>query len=130
MSAKPAAAHLTEFCEWTPDKHDFGDGKPAIKGEMGFQVTDQPTFAVAGFWQQTAEGNGFTMVTCDSNELVAPIHPKAMITILEPDDVDTGLRGSYGGVAAALRGRLHDRSGAGVSLTVTRPMRLPPRMLV
>jgi putative SOS response-associated peptidase YedK len=73
---------LTEFAEWTPDKHDLGDGKPPLKGEMWFQVIDQPIFAVAGFWQRTAKGTGFTMVTCDPNERVAPIHPKAMITIL------------------------------------------------
>ncbi|UUL84050.1 SOS response-associated peptidase family protein [Sphingomonas qomolangmaensis] len=94
---------LTEFCEWTPDKHDLGDGKPPLKGEMWFQVTDQPVFAVAGFWQQTKEGAGFTMVTCDPNELVAPIHPKAMITILEAKDVDTWLRGSYDAVVELQR---------------------------
>ena len=76
---------LTEFCEWTPDAHDVGGGKP-IKGEMWFAVTDQPIFAVAGFWQHTVAGPGFTMVTCDPNELVAPIHPKAMITILQETD--------------------------------------------
>jgi putative SOS response-associated peptidase YedK len=76
---------LTEFCEWTPDAHDVGTGKP-IKGEMWFAVTDQPVFMVAGFWQQTVKGAGFTMVTCDPNDLVAPLHPKAMITILEPAD--------------------------------------------
>ncbi len=86
---------LTEFAEFTPDKHDLGDGKPPLKGEMWFSVTDQPTFAVAGFWQHTREGSGFTMVTCDPNELVEPIHPKAMITILKPDDVEIWLRGSY-----------------------------------
>ena len=53
---------------------------------MWFAVTDQPLFAVAGFWQRTAKGNGFTMVTCDPNELVAPIHPKAMITALQEAD--------------------------------------------
>jgi putative SOS response-associated peptidase YedK len=67
---------------------------------MWFRVIDQPTFAVAGFWQQTKEGNGFTMVTCDPNELVAPIHPKAMITILDPADVDLWLRGSYDDILA------------------------------
>lgn len=83
---------LTEFCEWTPDVHDVGGGRP-IKGEMWFQVSDQPIFAVAGFWQATAEGAGFAMVTCDPNELVAPIHPKAMITILEPADHERWLSG-------------------------------------
>jgi putative SOS response-associated peptidase YedK len=86
---------LTEFCEWTPEAHDLGDGKKPLKGEMWFQVTDQPVFAVAGFWQHTKEGAGFTMVTCDPNELVAPIHPKAMITILHPDDHERWLMGSY-----------------------------------
>jgi putative SOS response-associated peptidase YedK len=32
--------------------------------------------------------------------LVEPIHPKAMITILEPQDADTWLRGSYEEVIA------------------------------
>ncbi|GFE77197.1 SOS response-associated peptidase family protein [Novosphingobium panipatense] len=86
---------LAEFCEFTPDKHDLCDRKPPLKGEMWFSVIDQPVFAVAGFWQQTGEGNGFTMVTCNANSLVVPIHPKAMVTILDPDDVDIWLRGSY-----------------------------------
>ncbi len=85
---------LTEFCEWTPDKHKVGEG-PALKGEMWFDVPDQPVFAVAGFWQQTLKGPGFTMVTCDANDLVSPIHPKAMITILHPDDYEQWLAGSY-----------------------------------
>jgi putative SOS response-associated peptidase YedK len=90
---------LTEFCEWTPDKHKVGDGAP-IKGEMWFDVPEQPVFAVAGFWQQTAKGAGFTMVTCDPNELVAPIHPKAMITILHEAEWDRWLRGSYDDMVA------------------------------
>jgi len=94
---------LSEFCEWTPDKHDLGDGKPPLKGEMWFQVTDQPLFTVAGFWQQTSKGAGFTMVTCDPNGLVAPIHPKAMITILHPDDHERWLRGSYDDVVGLQR---------------------------
>lgn len=94
---------LTEFCEWAPAKHDLGDGKPPLKGEMWFQVTDQPVFAVAGFWQQTKEGAGFTMVTCEPNELVAPIHPKAMITILRSEDVGQWLRGSYDDVVRLQR---------------------------
>jgi putative SOS response-associated peptidase YedK len=76
---------------------------------MWFEVVDQPLFAVAGFWQATAAGNGFTMVTCDPNELVAPIHPKAMITILEPTDWDTWLRGSYDDVVALQRPYPGDR---------------------
>ncbi|WP_076071694.1 SOS response-associated peptidase family protein [Sphingomonas montana] len=100
---------LTEFAEFTPDKHNLGDGKPPLKGEMWFSVTDQPVFAVAGFWQPTAKGNGFTMVTCDPNELVAPIHPKAMITVLEEADWDRWLTGSYDDVVALQRPYSSDR---------------------
>ncbi len=99
---------LTEFCEWTPDKHKVGEGAP-IKGEMWFDVSNQPIFAVAGFWQQTTKGPGFTMVTCDPNELVAPIHPKAMITILHSDDHDQWLTGSYDEVVALQRPYPADR---------------------
>ena len=85
---------LTEFCERTPEKHQVGEGKP-LKGEMWFAVPEQPIFAIAGFWQRTVKGQGCTMVTCDPNELVAPIHPKAMITILHEADWDRWLTGSY-----------------------------------
>ncbi|WP_404478950.1 SOS response-associated peptidase family protein [Novosphingobium sp. BL-52-GroH] len=94
---------LTEFCEFTPEKHDLGDGKPPLKGEMWFSVTDQPVFAVAGFWQQAAGGNGFTMVTCNANSLVEPIHPKAMVTILDHETIDMWLRGSYDRVVSLQR---------------------------
>lgn len=91
---------LTEFAEWTPDKHDLGDGKPPIKGEMWFSLTDREVFAVAGFWQQIGDQKCFAMVTCDANELVAPIHPKAMVTILKPEDHERWLTGSYDDVVA------------------------------
>ncbi len=90
---------LTEFAEWTPDKHQVGEGKP-IKGEMWFSVTDQPVFAIAGFWRAIGDARYFAMVTCDPNELVAPIHPKAMITILALDDHERWLSGSYDDVLA------------------------------
>lgn len=93
---------LTEFAEWTPDKHQVGEGKP-IKGEMWFDVPEQPVFAIAGFWKQVGGHRGFTMVTCDPNELVAPIHPKAMITILAEADWDRWLTCSYDDVVALQR---------------------------
>lgn len=90
---------LTEFCEWSPDRHQVGSGKP-VKGEMWFAVRDQPVFAVAGFWRVLGNVPGFAMVTCDPNELVAPIHPKAMITILHEADWDRWLTGTYDDVVA------------------------------
>ena len=94
---------LTEFCEWTPDRVDRGDGKKPIKGEMWFDVIDQDVFAIAGFWRQIGEQRYFAMVTCDANDLVAPIHPKAMITILHPDDHALWLTGRYDDVVALQR---------------------------
>lgn len=56
-----------------------------------------------GFLQRTKDSNALTLVPCDPNRLVEPIHPKAMIKILEPEDVDTWSRGSYDEVIALQR---------------------------
>jgi putative SOS response-associated peptidase YedK len=90
---------LTEFCEWSKETYPVGDGK-AAKGEMWFAVKDQPVFGVAGLWQADGDTRGFTMIACDPNELVAPIHPKAMFTILAEQDWDRWLTGSYEDVIA------------------------------
>ena len=92
---------LTEFCEWTPDKHEVGAGKP-IKGEMWFAIRDQPVFAVAGFWRQM-DGPCFAMVTCDPNELVGPIHANAMITVLHEADWGRWLTAAYDEVVSLQR---------------------------
>ena len=111
---------LSEFCEWTPDVHDVVGGKP-IKGEMWFQVLDQPLFAVAGFWQATAKGNGFSMVTCDPNELVAPIHPKAMIVVLAPADHEQWMHGGYDEIVALQRPYPSERMTVRGPVFPTRP---------
>lgn len=80
---------LTEFCEWTPETHDLGDGKKPLTGEMWFQVTDQPIFAVAGFWQHQ-RGCLLHDVDVRLNELVAPIHPKAMSPSCMPTITSAG----------------------------------------
>ncbi len=109
LAADPAnrcVIPLTEFCEFTPDRHDLGDGKPPLKGEMWFSVTDQPVFAVAGFWQETQDGRSFAMVTCAPNRLVAPIHPKG-------NDCDSTFR-QHDNLAARV-----GRRGRGASATVS-----------
>jgi putative SOS response-associated peptidase YedK len=90
---------LTEFCEWSPTTYPV-EGRKPIKGEMWFAVPDQPVFGVAGFWQAIGDMPGFSMVTCDPNDLVKPIHPKAMITILAEADWNRWLTGSYEDVVA------------------------------
>ena len=106
LAAKPEHRCLmpvTEFCEWTPEPVDLRDGKKPIRGEMWFAVLEQPMFAIAGFWQHTVKGPGCTMVTCDPNELVGPIHPKAMVTILHEADWDRWLGGSHDDVMTLQR---------------------------
>lgn len=82
---------LTAFCEWTP--------KPipehGIKGEMWFSVTDQPIFAVAGLWQTIGDQRCFAMLTCEANDLVRPIHPKGMVTVLATEDQERWMTGDY-----------------------------------
>lgn len=94
---------VSEFCEQTAQRYDLGDGKPALSGQMWFATTDQPQFAIAGFWQAIGANRHFAMVTCNPNSMVAPIHPKAMVTILAPADHDRWLTGSYDDVVALQR---------------------------
>jgi len=82
---------LTEFCYLQREK----DAEKGTKGEMWFASADQPVFGVAGFWQKIGDQPGFAMVTCDANDVVAPVHPKAMVTILAEADWDRWLSGSY-----------------------------------
>jgi putative SOS response-associated peptidase YedK len=120
---------LTEFCEWTPEPIDLRDGKKPVKGEMWFDVTDQPLFAVAGFWQRTAQGSGFTMVTCDPNELVEPIHPKAMITVLHQEDWDRWLTADYEDIVQLQKPYPADRMTVRGPVFPTREKQ-PPKLLL
>jgi len=103
---------LTEFAEFTPEPIDLGDGKKPLKGEMWFGVTDQPLFAVAGFWQRIDDEKCFAMVTCDANDLVEPIHPKAMVTILHREDHARWLTGGFDDVVELQRPYPADRMTA------------------
>lgn len=93
---------LTEFCEPTPTVHQLGRGRP-VKGEMWFEVPEQPIFAVAGLWRVLDGRSCFAMVLCDPNELVALVHAKAMVTILHEWDWDRWLRASYDEMIALQR---------------------------
>lgn len=116
---------LTEFCEWTPEK----DAVEGIKGEMWF-ATDQPIFAVAGFWQAAGGNRCFAMVTCEPNELVAPIHPKAMVTILRPGDHARWLEGDFADVVALQAPYRSDRMTVrGPVFPTRRPRNVRPEAL-
>lgn len=70
---------------------------------MFLQVSDQPLFAVAGFWRRTEKSNNCPMVTCDAYEVVPPIHPKAMIIAMEQNDREFWLTGGYDDVIVPRR---------------------------
>lgn len=87
----------TALCEWT-------DTRPKV--QHWFSLADggsQPAFAFAGIWRpwtrtrkgETGEQRLFSFLTCEPNELVRPIHAKAMPVILADEDAwDAWLTGS------------------------------------
>jgi putative SOS response-associated peptidase YedK len=82
----------TSFCEWT-------DTRPKIT--HWFALDDsRPLFAFAGIWRlwtrerkgETGEHSLFAFLTTASNDVVRPIHAKAMPVILtKPEEFDTWL---------------------------------------
>ena len=87
----------TRFAEWSP-------GPP--RGPRWFVTTDEPVFAMAGIWRPWKGVRGtkanpvdgehklFAFLTTEPNDIVAPIHPKAMPVILQRKDWDQWLTGS------------------------------------
>jgi putative SOS response-associated peptidase YedK len=88
---------VTAFCEWS-------DSRPKV--QHWFEVVGEdapPVFAFAGIWRpwrgtrkgETGEHRLFSFLTCESNEIVRPIHAKAMPVVLaDPEDWDLWLTGS------------------------------------
>jgi putative SOS response-associated peptidase YedK len=86
----------TSFCEYT-------DAQPKVP--HWFALDDsRPLFAFAGIWRpwsgtrkgETGEHLLFAFLTTEANELVRPIHAKAMPVILTGEDFDLWLEGETG----------------------------------
>lgn len=76
----------TDFCEWS--------GEKGAKREHWFSVHEAPIFAFAGVWRAIEDGRrAYAFLTCEPNPLVAPIHPKAMPVMLQPEDYERWLDG-------------------------------------
>ena len=85
------------FCEWS-------DSRPKV--QHWFELAGgeaPPAFAFAGIWRpwrgtrkgETGEHRLFSFLTCESNEIVRPIHAKAMPVVLaDREDWDLWLTGS------------------------------------
>ena len=88
---------VTSFCEWS-------DSRPTRQHWFEMAAPDAaPIFACAGIWRPwrgtrkgvTGEHRLFSFLTCDSNDVVRPVHAKAMPVVLgEEEDWDRWLTGS------------------------------------
>ncbi|MFN3552831.1 MAG: SOS response-associated peptidase [Novosphingobium meiothermophilum] len=76
--ARRCVVPVTAFCEWSASI----DPQTRRKRPHWFALKDQPLFAFAGLWRQTADGPRFAFLTCPANALVGRVHPKAMPVIL------------------------------------------------
>lgn len=103
MLANPEQRCLVPFSAFAEPK--IGQGRE----EWWFKVVDQPIAAFAGIWRNTEYGRCYAFLTCEPNELVAPLHPKAMPVILEPADYEGWLTGDYAVACAYAKPFLADR---------------------
>jgi putative SOS response-associated peptidase YedK len=73
---------VTRFCEWEGEK---GSKR---KVWFGLHEHEEPLFAFAGLWRPGEGGTGYmAFLTCEPNQLVGAVHPKAMPVMLRPADV-------------------------------------------
>ena len=78
---------LTAFAE--------AEGPKGAKTRTWFSLKDQPVFAWAGLWRQSAEwGPVYAGVMTDCNEAIRPVHDR-MPVLLHADEYDRWLNGSF-----------------------------------
>lgn len=75
---------VTSFCEWTAEADPVTKRKTKVW--FGMHSHEDPLFAFAGIWRpgSSASGDGpfMAFLTCDANQLVGAVHPKAMPVML------------------------------------------------
>jgi putative SOS response-associated peptidase YedK len=83
---------LTAFAE--------AEGPKGAKTRTWFSVRDQPIFAWAGLWRESAEwGPVYSGVMTDCNEAIRPVHDR-MPVLLHPHEYDQWLRGGFDDILA------------------------------
>lgn len=80
--ARRCLVPVTRFCEWTAEP----DPDTKRKRKIWFGHRDQPLFAFAGIWRPGDDGSFMAFLTCEPNETVGAVHPKAMPVMLDPPD--------------------------------------------
>lgn len=81
--ARRCLVPVTRFCEW--------EGEKGSKRKVWFGLKDVPLFAFAGIWRPADDGARMAFLTCDANEIVGAVHPKAMPVILTGEAQDAWL---------------------------------------
>ena len=72
---------VTSFCEWT------GEVGRKQKVWFGLREEENPLFAFAGIWRPGVDGPFMAFLTCEANQTVGAVHPKAMPVMLRPRDI-------------------------------------------
>lgn len=75
----------TSFCEWTAEPDPQTRRKSKVW--FGLRADQPPLFAFAGLWRPGEGGPFMAFLTCDANETVGAVHPKAMPVMLRPGDI-------------------------------------------
>ncbi len=77
---------VSSFCEW--------EGEKGSKRKVWFGLAEDqhPLFAFAGLWRPGEGGVAhMAFLTCQANQVVGAVHPKAMPVMLRPADVSCWL---------------------------------------
>lgn len=84
--ARRCIVPVTSFCEWT------GEVGRKTKVWFGLSEEQHPLFAFAGIWRPGEGGPFMAFLTCEANQTVGAVHPKAMPVMLTPgEDVERWL---------------------------------------
>lgn len=78
---------VNKFCEWTAEP----DPETGRKRKVWFAHNEQAVFAFAGIWRPGEPMPFMAFLTCEPNETVGAIHPKAMPVMLDPADFNRWL---------------------------------------
>ena len=89
---------VTRFCEWTAEPDP--ETKRKRKVWFGLEESGDPVFAFAGIWRPAGEASFMAFLTCEPNEIVGAVHPKAMPVMLRPVDVSGWLDSDHADACA------------------------------
>ena len=97
--ARRCVVPVTAFSEWSAEP----DPLTGKKRKHWFALRDTELFGFAGLWRPSPDGPRYAFLTCEPNDLVGRIHPKAMPVILDTPDEAARWLSVSGEQAAAMQ---------------------------